>query len=201
MMTTVFRARQRGRACRRTRPPTIAPAIRQQRVTLSDASTGLSPLRNSVAQPLYVLLAMVGGAAGDRRAATWPACCCRARRDGRARWPSASRSAPAACAWCAQMLAESALLAVGRRPGRHQVRDVGARRAARPHGQRRVVVDASISTPRSTGVCSASRWRCPALTGIGCGVLPAFRGTRVPVAEALKEQGRGSVSEGGRRGC
>src|SRR4029077_1346900 len=30
-----------------------------------------------------------------------------------------------------------------------------------------------------------------AATGIGCGVLPAFRGTRVPVAEALKLEGRG----------
>jgi len=38
------------------------------------------------------------------------------------------------------------------------------------------------------------------LTGIGCGVLPAFRGTRVPVAEALKQEGRGAVTEGGRRG-
>ena len=41
-------------------------AIRQQRVILTDASTGLSSLRNAVSQPLYVLLAMVGGAAGDR---------------------------------------------------------------------------------------------------------------------------------------
>ena len=35
-------------------------AIRQQRVALNDASTGLSSLRNAVSQPLYVLLAMVG---------------------------------------------------------------------------------------------------------------------------------------------
>jgi len=33
--------------------------LHQQRVTLTDASTGLSSLRNSVSQPLYVLLAMV----------------------------------------------------------------------------------------------------------------------------------------------
>jgi predicted permease len=38
------------------------------------------------------------------------------------------------------------------------------------------------------------------LTGVACGVLPAVRGTRTAVAESLKEQGRGSVSEGGRRG-
>src|SRR5260221_2578241 len=35
-------------------------ALGQQRVALSDASTGLSSLRNAVSQPLYVLLAMVG---------------------------------------------------------------------------------------------------------------------------------------------
>jgi predicted permease len=39
-----------------------------------------------------------------------------------------------------------------------------------------------------------------ALTGIACGVLPALRGTRVSVADALKQEGRGSVTEGGRRG-
>src|SRR5918993_4063990 len=39
-----------------------------------------------------------------------------------------------------------------------------------------------------------------ALTGIGCGVLPAIRGTRVPLAEAMKQDGRGTVGEGGRRG-
>ena len=31
-------------------------------------------------------------------------------------------------------------------------------------------------------------------------MIPAFRGSRVPVAEALKQEGRGSVSEGGRKG-
>ena len=39
-----------------------------------------------------------------------------------------------------------------------------------------------------------------AITGIGCGVIPAFRGTGVPVAEALKQEGRGSVTDGGRKG-
>jgi predicted permease len=39
-----------------------------------------------------------------------------------------------------------------------------------------------------------------ALTGIACGVLPALRGTRVSVSDALKQDGRGSVNEGGRRG-
>ena len=38
------------------------------------------------------------------------------------------------------------------------------------------------------------------ITGIGCGLLPAFRGTRVPVVETLKQEGRGAVGEGGRRG-
>src|SRR6185503_2872280 len=39
------------------------------------------------------------------------------------------------------------------------------------------------------------------LTGLLCGVLPAIRGTRVAVAESLKQEGRGAVgAEGGRRG-
>src|SRR5262249_28290983 len=37
-------------------------------------------------------------------------------------------------------------------------------------------------------------------TGVACGVIPAVRGTRVSVADALKQDGRGSVTEGGRRG-
>jgi predicted permease len=37
-------------------------------------------------------------------------------------------------------------------------------------------------------------------TGLACGVIPAVRGTRVSVADALKQDGRGSVTEGGRRG-
>ena len=40
------------------------------------------------------------------------------------------------------------------------------------------------------------------LTGIACGLccLPALRGSRVSVADSLKQDGRGSVTEGGRRG-
>jgi len=39
------------------------------------------------------------------------------------------------------------------------------------------------------------------MTGVACGVLPAMRITRVPVADSLKDQSRGSVgAEGARRG-
>jgi putative ABC transport system permease protein len=40
-----------------------------------------------------------------------------------------------------------------------------------------------------------------ALTGLACGVIPAFRATSLPVAESLKQQTRSSVgADGGRRG-
>ena len=199
VFTTVVPARQRGRAAEgrdRRRSRRDPPAARRADRRL-DRLSSLRRLGRAAALR----------AAGDgrrccwrSRAATSPACCCRARPGARAKWRSASRSARGRARLVRQMLAESLLLAVaGGLVGITFA--VWARDALLgADGQRRI---ASAPLDLNTGL----DWRVlgfslavSALTGLGCGVLPAFRGTRVPVAEALKQEGRGSVSEGGRRG-
>jgi predicted permease len=172
--------------------------VRQQRVALTDASTGLSTLRSTVAQPLYVLLAMVavllaiscGNVAGLLLA----------RATGRAREMAIRQSIGAGrMRLVRQMLAESLLLAVG--GGLVGITfAVWARDALLG-----LMVNIGSSSTLDLNTALDGRvlgfsLAVSALTGLGCGVLPAFRGTRVPVAEALKHEGRGSVSEGGRTG-
>jgi predicted permease len=172
--------------------------VRQQRVVLTDASTGLSALRSSVARPLYVLLAMVavllaiscGNVAGLLLA----------RAAGRAREMAIRQSIGAGrMRLVRQMLAESVLLAVaGGLVGITFA--VWARDALL--GLMVNVGSAStldLNTALDGRVLGFSL-AVSALTGLGCGALPALRGTRVPVAEALKHEGRGSVGEGGRTG-
>lgn len=173
--------------------------IRQQRVLLSDASTGLSSLRDTVSQPLFVLLAMVGVllaiACGNVAGLLL------SRAAGRAREMAIRQSIGAGrLRLIRQMLAESVLLAAA-------AGFVGFTFAiwAR-EGLLALMVNVGSSTAPldlNTGL----DWRVlgfslaiSALTGIGCGVLPAIRGTRVPLAEAMKQDGRGAVGEGGRRG-
>lgn len=174
-------------------------AIRQQRVALTDASTGLSSLRNAVAHPLYVLLAMVGVllaiACGNVAGLLL------SRAAGRSREMAIRQSIGAGrVRLVRQMIAESLLLAVG--GGLFGIMfAVWARDALLGL---MVNVDASSGPlDLNTGV----DWRVlgfslavSVATGIACGVLPAVRGTRVAVAEALKADGRGSVTEGGRKG-
>jgi predicted permease len=173
-------------------------AIRQQRVALADASTGLSVLRGAVAHPLYVLLAMVavllviscGNVAGLLLS----------RAAGRAREMAIRQSIGAGrLRLVRQMLAESLLLAVAGGL-------VGITFAvwARDALLGLMVNVGSWSTldlnTALDGRVLGFSLAVSALTGLGCGLLPAFRGTRVPVAEALKHEGRGSVTEGGRTG-
>jgi hypothetical protein len=155
MMTTVFR-RDNEAVLAADATADDRAAISKQRVTLSDVSTGLSPCATR-RRSRSMSCSRWWRRCWRSAAATWPACCCRARRDGPAKWPSASRSAPAACAWCASCWRRArcspwraAWSASGSRCG-------PATRCSpswSTSGSRR----RSISTPRSTGVCSAFRW-------------------------------------------
>ena len=174
-------------------------AIRQRRVVLIDASTGLSSLRRAVSQPLYVLLAMVGVllaiACGNVAGLLL------ARAAGRAREMAIRQSMGAGRGRLVrQMLAESVLLAgAGGLVG--IIFAVWARDALLALMVN--VGSSAIPLDLNTGL----DWRVlgfslavSGITGIGCGVIPAFRGSSVAVAEALKQEGRGAVTEGGRKG-
>jgi putative ABC transport system permease protein len=173
--------------------------VRQQRVELIDASTGLSSLRRAVQQPLYVLLAMVGVllaiACGNVAGLLL------SRSAGRAREMAIRQSIGAGrLRLVRQMIAESLVLAIA---GGF----VGITFAIwGREGLLRLMVNVG-SSAAPVDLDTGLDWRVlafaigvSALTGIACGVIPAVRGTRVSVAEALKQDGRGSVTEGGRRG-
>jgi putative ABC transport system permease protein len=174
-------------------------AIRQMRIMLDDASTGLSSLRKTVRQPLYVLLAMVGVllaiACGNVAGLLL------SRAAGRAREMAIRQSIGAGrLRLMRQMIAESLLLAVA-----GGVAGVTFAVWARDSLLGLMVNLRSGAAP--VDLNTALDWRVlaftivvSAATGIACGVIPAVRGTRVTVADALKQDGRGSVTEGGRRG-
>ena len=196
--TTVFQ-RDAAEILPKDAPAEDRAAVREQRVTLTDASTGLSGLRAAVSTPLYVLLAMVGVllaiACGNVAGLLL------ARSAGRSREMAIRQSIGAGrMRLVRQLLAESLVLAVAGGL-------VGITFAvwARDALLALMVNVGSSSVPLDLN--TSLDWRVlgfsllvSAITGIGCGVLPAFRGTRVAVAEALKQEGRGAVGEGGRRG-
>lgn len=174
--------------------------LRQQRILLDDASAGISSLRDNASRPLFVLLAMVavllaiacGNVAGLLLS----------RAAGREREMAIRLSIGAGRARLVrQLLAESLLLALG-----GGLLGITFAAWARDGLLALLVNVGSGGTPidLNTGI----DWHvltfalgASALTGVACGVLPAFRGTRVPVAESLKQQSRSAVgAPGGRRG-
>ena len=167
---------------------------------LSDASAGLSSLRDGASKPLFALLAMVavllviacGNVAGLLLA----------RAAGRSREIAIRLSIGAGRARLVrQLLAESLLLALT-----GGVLGITFAVWARDGLLALMVNVGSSGTPidLNTGI----DWRVlgfalgiSAVTGLACGILPAVRGSGIAVAESLKQASRGSVgADGGRRG-
>jgi predicted permease len=173
--------------------------VRRQRVELEDASAGVSSLRAGLSQPLFVLLAMVGVllviACGNVAGLLLSRAAAREREMAIRLSIGAARGR-----LVRQLLAESLLLAAaGGLAG--VILAVWARDALLA-----LLVNAGASAAPidlNTGI----DWRVlafagvvSAVTGFGCGVLPAFGVTRVSVSESLKQQSRSAGAEGGRRG-
>jgi predicted permease len=169
--------------------------VRDTRAVLESASGGVSTLRRDTSTPLLVLLAMVGVllaiACGNVAGLLLSRAASREREVGIRLSIGASR-------WriFRQLLAESLLLGCG-------AGLVGLTLAVWLHEPLlRLIVPRATSVDLETGV----DWRVlsfvagvSVLTGIACGVVPALRGTRVPITESLKQQARGSVGSS-RRG-
>jgi len=174
--------------------------IRRVSVTLDSAATGVSGLRNSVSKPLFVLLAMVGAllaiACGNVAGLLL------SRAAGREREIAIRLSIGAPRGRIVrQLIAEALLLAVA-----GGTLGVTFALWARDALLALLVNVGTSSLPPDLNTSLDARVLAfcavvSTITGLACGVLPALRITRVPVADSLKDQSRGSVgAEGGRRG-
>ena len=173
-------------------------AVRQRRVMLSDASAGVSSLREGASKPLFVVLAMVGVlliiACGNVAGLLL------SRAAGRQREIAIRLSIGAGRGRLVrQLVAESLLLAVIA-----GVLGITFAVWARDGLLALMVNVGTTPIDLNTGLdmrVLAFSFAVSALTGIGCGVLPALRATNLPVSESLKQQTRSSVgAHGGRRG-
>lgn len=172
--------------------------VRQRRVKLTDASAGISSMRQSASKPLYVLLTMVGVllviACGNVAGLLL------ARAAGRQREIAIRLSIGAGRGRLVrQLLAESLLIALAGGAlgitiaawGRDALLALLVNLGTTP-------IDLNTSLD---GRVMAFSLVVSALTGLLCGVLPALRATSMPVVESLKQQSRSSVgADGGRRG-
>jgi predicted permease len=167
-----------------------ANTLRGERIALESAAAGVSTLRSQASVALYVLLAMMGVmlliASGN------VASLLVARATAREREIAVRLSLGAARSRLVrQLLTESLLLGLA-----GGLLGLGIAVWGRDlllglfiSGQTNIVMlDIGID------------WRVMAfatsiavLTGVACGLLPAFRGTRVPVSESLKLQSRGTL--------
>jgi predicted permease len=174
--------------------------VRRVSVTLDSAATGVSGLRNSVSKPLFVLLAMVGAllaiACGNVAGLLL------SRAAGREREIAIRLSIGAPRGRIVrQLIAEALLLAVA-----GGMLGVTFALWARDALLALLVNVGTSSIPPDLNTSLDARVLAfcavvSTITGLACGVLPALRITRVPVADSLKDQSRGSVgAEGGRRG-
>ncbi|HET7698550.1 MAG TPA: ABC transporter permease [Vicinamibacterales bacterium] len=173
-------------------------ALQQRRVALSSASAGVSSLRRAAAQPLFVLLAMVGVllliACGNVAGLLLSRAAGRQREIAIRLSLGAGRSRVVR-----QLVAESLLLAVGAAllgiTFAVWARD-GLLALMVNVGTTPIDLDTGLDL-RVLGFCLG----VSAFTGIACGVLPAWRAASLPVAESLKQQTRSSVgAHSGRRG-
>ena len=173
-------------------------ALRQRRVALAEAPAGISSLREGASQPLFVLLAMVGVllmiACGNVAGLLL------SRAAGRQREIAIRLSIGAGRGRLVrQLVAESLLLAVVA-----GLLGIAVAVWARDGLLALMVNVGTTPIDLNTGLdmrVLAFSLGVSALTGLGCGVLPAMRATRIPVADSLKQQTRSSVgAHGGRRG-
>lgn len=171
-------------------------AIKKMRVELTDASAGVSDLRDDVSTPLFVLLSMVGVllviACGNVAGLLV------SRAAGREREVAIRVSIGAGRGrLIRQFLAESLLLASAG----------GVLGVTIAIWARDALLALLVNTHGSIGLNTALDGRVlafclgvTAATGIASGILPAWRGTRIAAAESLKQQSRAVGVEGGRRG-
>jgi predicted permease len=167
--------------------------VRAEKILLEPASRGLSPFRNNVSSSLFVLLAMMvvllaiacGNVAGLLIART----CAREREIAIRLSIGAGR-----VQLVRQMLTESLLLGAGAGVAgvllAFWTRD-GLLKMFAPTANL-ITMDISFDARVLTVAVGVSL-----MTGVACGILPAIRGTRVSLADALKVETHGS--SGGRR--
>ena len=172
---------------RRDADAEYAERLRAERIALAPAGRGLSSLRDQASTALYVLLAMMIVllliASGN------VASLLVARATAREREVAVRLSLGAGRArLIRQLLVESLLLGVG-----GGILGLGLAVWGRDLLLGLFVSGQTTLVTLDTGI----DWRVLAfatamslLTGVACGLLPAFRGTRVPVSESLKLQSR-----------
>ena len=165
-------------------------SVRHESIRLEPASRGLSPLRDSVSSSLFVLLAMMGVllaiACGNVAGLLI------ARASARQREVAIRLSIGASRVQLVrQLLTESLLLGAAAGLAGMVLAVWGRDALLKMFAPTASVITLDVSfDARVLTVCIG----LSVLTGIACGLLPALRGTRVSLGEALKGDTRGSTA-------